>query len=230
MNWGKKIAENSIKKIVNGPYDVTGVLAFKDGERICREKAIKLFDAFFHKADRVFFGRAADKGYGINRLCFLEFGKSQKCIHVHFVAQSMIDPVVFSAILNVLWNTLDDDTADLKSNWITPIHDKQAIAEYVTKEMWRFRDDSIVINCDHRNDDPDAYKSFDVEARMLRLANHLDADLLEQALDKVPVHMISIRERSKARQKTKEAKDRKRAQRIEPTMASLRQTLLSRYS
>ena len=230
MNWGKKIAENSIKKIVKGPYDVTGVLAFKDGERICPEKAIKLFNAFFRKADRVFFGRAADKGYGINRLCFLEFGKSQKCIHVHFVAQSMIDPVVFSAILNVLWDTLDADTATLKSNWITPIHDKQAIAEYVTKEMWHFRDDSIVINCDHRNDDPDAYKAFDVEARMLRLANHLDADLLEQALDKVPVHMISIRERSKARQKTKEAKDRKRAQRIEPTMASLRQTLLSRYS
>lgn len=230
MNWGKKIAENSIKKVINGPYDVTGVLAFKDGERICREKAIKLFDAFFHKADRVFFGRAADKGYGINRLCFLEFGKSQKCIHVHFVAQSMIDPVVFSAILNVLWNTLDDDTAELSKNWITPIHDKLAIAEYVTKEMWRFRDDSIVINCDHRNDDPDAYKSFDDEARMLRLANHLDADLLEQALDKVPVHMISIRERSKARQKTKEAKDRKRAQHIEPTMASIRQTLQSRYS
>lgn len=190
MNWGKKIATNSIKKVMDGPYDVTGVLAFKDGERICREKAIKLFGAFWHKADRVFFGRAADKGYGINRLCFLEFGKSQKCIHVHFVAQSMIDPVAFSAILNVLWNTLADDTAELKSNWITPIHDKQAVAEYVTKEMWRFRDDSYVINCDHQNADPKAYKAFDADAQLQRLANHVCAERLEAALANVPVHMF----------------------------------------
>lgn len=225
MNWGKKIAENSIKKIVKGPYDVTGVLAFKDGERICPEKAMKLFAAFFHKADRVFFGRAADKGYGINRLCFLEFGKSQKCIHVHFVAQSMIDPVVFSAILNVLWNTLDADTATLKSNWITPIHDKQAIAEYVTKEMWRFRDDSLVINCDHHNDDPEAYASFCNDAQAQRIANHLTDDLFEAALDNVPVHSVLIRHKFNERQRAQANKDRERGQRMANSMASLRQFL-----
>ena len=225
MNWGKKIAENSIKKVINGPYDVAGVLAFKDGERICREKAMKLFDAFFHKADRVFFGRAADKGYGINRLCFLEFGKSQKCIHVHFVAQSMIDPVAFSAILNVLWNTLDDETAELKSNWITPIHDKQAIAEYVTKEMWRFRDDSIVINCDHHNDDPEAYASFGNDAQIQRIANHLSDDLFEAALENVPVHSVLIRHKFNKRQRAQAAKDDQLKQRITNSMASLRQFL-----
>lgn len=225
MNWGKKIAENSIKKIVKGPYDVTGVLAFKDGERICPEKAIKLFAAFFHKADRVFFGRAADKGYGINRLCFLEFGKSQKCIHVHFVAQSMIDPVVFSGILNVLWNTLDDDTADLKSNWITPIHDKQAIAEYVTKEMWRFRDDSIVINCDHHNDDPEAYASFCNDAQAQRIANHLTDNLFEAALGYVPLHMQQVRDKFNERQQAQAAKEDQLKQRMANSMASLRQFL-----
>lgn len=230
MNWGKKLAADAITKIIKGPYDITGVLAFKDGDRMCHKTAIKLMTTFWHRADRVFFGKAADKGYGINRLCFLEFGKSQRCIHVHFVAQSIIDPVAFSAILNVLWNMLNEDTAELSKNWITPIHDKLAAAEYVTKEMWRFRDDANVLNCDHHNLDAKAYKSFDAEARMLRLVNHIDADLLEQALDKVPVHVILIREQFKARQKTKAAKDRKRAQHIEPTMASLRQTLLSRHS
>lgn len=225
MNWGKKISENSINKIVNGPYDVTGVLAFKDGERICPEKAIKLFGAFFHKADRMFFGRAADKGYGINRLCFLEFGKSQKCIHVHFVAQSMIDPVVFSAILNVLWNTLDADTAELKFNWTTPIHDKQAIAEYVTKEMWRFRDDSLVINCDHHNDDPEAYTSFCNDAQAQRIANHLTDELLEMALSNVPVHMILIRQKFNQRQRAQANKERERGQRMANSLASLRQFL-----
>lgn len=225
MNWGKKIAENSIKKIVKGPYDVTGVLAFKDGERICPEKAIKLFGAFFHKADRVFFGRAADKGYGINRLCFLEFGKSQKCIHVHFVAQSMIDPVVFSAILNVLWNTLDADTAELKSNWITPIHDKQAIAEYVTKEMWHFRDDSIVINCDHHNDDPEAYTSFCNDAQAQRIANHLIDNLFEASLSYVPLHMQQVRDKFNERQQAQAAKEDQLKQRMANSMASLRQFL-----
>lgn len=225
MNWGKKIAENSISKIVNGPYNVTGVLTFKDGERICREKAIKLFNAFFRKADRVFFGHAADKGYGINRLCFLEFGKSQKCIHVHFVAQSMIDPVVFSAILKVLWHTLDDDTADLKSNWITPIHDKQAIAEYVTKEMWRFRDDSLVINCNHVNDDPAAYNSFCNDAQAQRIANHLTDNLFEAALSYVPLHMQQIRDKFNERQQAQAAKEDQLKQRMANSMASLRQFL-----
>jgi hypothetical protein len=225
MNWGKKIAENSIKKIIKGPYDVAGVLAFKDGERICRDKAIKLFGAFWHKADRVFFGRAADKGYGINRLCFLEFGKSQKCIHVHFVAQSIIDPIAFSAILNVLWNTLADDTAELKSNWITPIHDKLAVAEYVTKEMWRFRDDSNVINCDHQNDDPEAYTSFSNDAQARRLANHLTHDLFEAALGHVPVHTVLIRHKLNERQRAQAAKERQRGQRMASSMASLRQFL-----
>lgn len=230
MNWGKKLAADAITKIINGPYDITGVLAFKDGDRMCHKTAIKLMATFWHRVDRVFFGKAADKGYGINRLCFLEFGKSQRCIHMHFIAQSMIDPAAFSAILNVLWNMLNEDTAELSKNWITPIHDKLAAAEYVTKEMWRFRDDTNVLNCDHINLDADAYKSFDAEARILRLASHLDADLLEQALDTVPVHMILIRAQFKARQKMKAAKAHKQPQRIEPTMASLRQTLLTRHS
>lgn len=230
MHWGKKIAESSITKIVKGPYDVAGVLAFKDGERICRDKAIKLFGAFWHKVDRVFFGQAADKGYGINRLCFLEFGKSQKCIHMHYVAQSTFDPITFSAILNVLWNTLSKDTAEIADNWTTSIHDKLATAEYVTKEMWRFRDDANVTNCDHQNINPEAYTSFDVEKRIQRIANHVDEELFEQALERVPVHMILIRERMKARQKAAAAKEQKRGQRMATTMASLRQTLQSRYS
>lgn len=230
MNWGKKIASDAITKIIKGPYDVAGVLAFKDGERICRVKAIKLFDAFFHKADRVLFGRAADKGYGINRLCFLEFGKNQKCIHVHFVAQSIIDPMVFSALLNVLWNTLDDDTAELNSNWITPIHDKMAIAEYVTKEMWQFRDDDNVINCDHQNDDPSAHKAFDAEAQLQRIANHVPADLFKAALDNVPVHMERVRDKFNERQQAQANKELELQRRMATTMASLRQTLQSRYS
>lgn len=225
MNWARKIAADSIKKIVTGPYDITGVLAFKDGERMCHEEAIKLFDRFWHKADRVFFGRAAEKGYGISRLCFLEFGKSQKCIHAHFVAQSIIDPVAFSAILNVLWNTLHDDTAELKSNWITPIHNKQAIAEYVTKEMWRVRDDNTVIHCDHRNADPDAYTSFDAAARLDRIASHVPAELFEVALDKVPVHMVRVRHKFNERQRAQAAKERQQGQRMASSMASLRQFL-----
>ncbi len=229
MNWGKKIAADSIKKIVNGPYDVTGVLAFKHGERMCHETAIKLFGALWHKADRVFFGKAADKGYGIKRLCYLEFGKSGKCIHMHFVAQSMIDPKAFSAILNVLWNSLHDDTAGFKNNWITPIYDKQAIAEYVTKEMWRFRDDANVPDCDHSNTDIAAYASFDAEARIQRIANHVNAELLEEALDRIPVQMILIRQRIEQRQKEAVAKDRDRRERMASSTASLRQYLSQNF-
>lgn len=67
MDWGKKLSADAITKIINGPYDVTGVLAFKDGDRMCHETAIKLMNTFWHRVDCVFFGKAADKGYGISR-------------------------------------------------------------------------------------------------------------------------------------------------------------------
>ena len=201
MNWGQKIAAKSISEIMAGPYDVTGVLAFKDGDRMDHAIAIKLISAFWHKVDRIFFGQAANQGFGINRRCFLEFGKSQRCIHVHFVAQSPFDPIAFSAILNVLWNGLNPQTAVLRKNWITPIHSKPAIAGYVTKEIWRFRDDLHVLDCDHGLDGLTRYAAFDPEARLQRIANRVDADTLEEAMALIPVHMIIIRKRMEERER-----------------------------
>lgn len=223
MNWGHKISAHSIKQVVNGPYDVTGVLTFRDGERICHAKAIKLMAAFWHKVDRVFFGHAADKGYGINRLCFLEFGKSQKCIHLHFVAHSPVEPNAFCAILNVLWNTFHDETAELSKNWITPIYCKEAVAGYVTKETWRFRDDQNVLNCDHTNADSAAYGSFDIEALATRIANHVDQAALDQALAHIPVHMVLIRKRAEKRKQEAAAKQRERELRMRYSTTSFRQ-------
>lgn len=215
MNWARKITAESIQKIMKGQYDVTGVLAFKDGERICHATAINLLTAFWHKVDRVFFGHAADKGYGINRLCFLEFGKSQKCIHLHFVAHSPIESNAFCAILNVLWNTFHEDTAELGKNWITPIYCKQAVVGYVTKEIWRFRDDQNVLNCDHMNTDDKAYSSFDIAAQANRIASQVTLTALDQALSHIPVHMILIRKRADRRRQEAEAKLRERDLRLE---------------
>ena len=201
MNWGKEIAGRSINQIVNGPYDVTGVLAFKDGDRMCHATAIKLTKAFLHKVDLIFFGQAANQGYGINRLCFLEFGKSQKCIHSHFVAHAPFDPIVFSAILITLWDKFHDSTAGPADNWITPIENKLATAEYVTKEIWRFRDDSHVLNCDHGKEQLTSYDSFANEAQLQRIANRIDAEGFEDALERVPVHMVLIRQRIARREK-----------------------------
>lgn len=223
MNWGNKIAAHSIKQIVKGPYDVTGVLAFNDGERICHATAIKLFAAFWHKVDRIFFGHAADNAYGINRLCFLEFGKSQKCIHLHFVAHSPIEAHAFCAILNVLWNELHKETAELNANWITPIYCKEAVAGYVTKEIWRFRDDQNVLNCDHANADDKAYSSFDVTAQANRIANHVTLNALDQALSYIPVHMVLIRKRADRRRQEAEARQRERDLRLAGVTTSFRQ-------
>ncbi len=194
-NWGKKLANKSIEAIMAGPYDVTGVLAFKDGGRMDHATAIKLTNAFWHKTDRIFFGSAASKGFGINRLCFLEFGKSQKCIHSHFVAQSPFDPIAFAAFLNTLWDKFHSSTAKPEDNWISPIEDKLATAEYVTKEVWRFRDDSHLLNCDHGSERPTIYSDFDNEAQLERIINHIEESGFEDALERVPVHMVLIRQR-----------------------------------
>lgn len=230
MNWGQNVANQSIKKIMAGPYDVTGVLAFKDGQRMDHGEAMKLFGAFWHKVDRIFFGRAADKGNGVNRLCFLEFGKSQKCIHVHFVAQSPIDPVAFSAILNVLWNTFNLNTAQMRENWITPIHSKLATAEYVTKEIWRFRDDRHVLACDRGTNGLIEYGSIDAGAAVARIASCVDADMLEDAITLVPVHMVLIRKRMEARAHATAAKQRERDQRYASVTSAFRQFIQARQS
>lgn len=224
MNWGKNIAANSIAKIVSGPYDITGALTFKDGDRMRHGDAIKLMEAYWHKVDRILFGRAADKGCGINRLCFVEFGKSQKCIHMHFVAQSPIDAKLFCAILNVLWETLSETNTLAQDNWITPIRDKAAIAGYVTKDVWRFRDDMACTNCDHTGT---IYKGFDVAAQVQRISSHIQVDQLEAAYDRVPIHMILIREKMQEREQQLKVKQRLRDQRLTFNLASLRQHLSS---
>ena len=229
-NWGKKLANKSIEAIMAGPYDVTGVLAFKDGDRMDHATAIKLFGAFWHKADRVFFGRAADHGWGINRLCFLEFGKSQKCIHVHFVAQSVIEPKLFCAVLNVLWHTLNSKNAALKGNWITPSLSKQPIAEYVTKEMHRFRDDMHILKCDHTNIDADGYADFDFEARINRIANRVDIDELQSAYELVPIHMILVRARMAERFKKSQIKQQKQQANMASASPAYQKFIQSRQS
>ena len=220
MNWGAKIADKAIHDIVSGPYDVTGALTFKDGDRMCHATAIKLMEAYWHKVDRIFFGRAADKHHGINRMCFVEFGKSQKCIHMHFVAQSPFDAKLFCAMLNVLWEMLNEANTLAVDNWIAPIQDKAAAAGYVTKEVWRFRDDMACINCNHSGTE---YMSFDIAAQTQRIANQVQLDQLEAAYDRVPIHMILIRKKMEEREQQLKAKQRSRDQRLTSNLASLRQ-------
>ena len=229
-NWSRKLAQKSIKAIMDGPYDVAGVLAFKDGERMDHAAAIKLFGAFWHKVDRVFFGRAADKGWGINRLCFLEFGRSQKCIHVHFVAQSLIDPQLFCAILNTIWHELNDKNAELKDNWITPILAKQPIAEYVTKEVWRFRDDIHVLRCDHANVDTTDYTKFDADAQISRITNRINADRLQRAYELIPIHVICINARLKRRIAKAQAKEQRQQANMATATQSFQKFIQSRQS
>lgn len=75
------------------------------------------------------------------------------------------------------------------------------------------------------NTDIAAYASFDEEARIQRIANHVSAELLEMALNKIPVQMILIRQRMEQRQKETAARDRDRRARMAPSTASLRQHL-----
>ena len=191
----QRTRQRVIELIDRGNFNVTGVLSFKDGRRMPPAKAAAIFKSFHHKVDRVFFGRAADKGVGVNRMCFLELSESGSNLHLHFVAQSVGDPTAFCVILNILWHKFNDANASLQKNWITPIESKIRTADYVTKEIRFERTETIGADCGHSNETGVDCDDYDNEAMTNRIANQVTQPLIEEAYDAFLIHVDETRER-----------------------------------
>lgn len=200
INWRKRTHEEWTKDIVRNGYDVVGVLKFGNGRHIPAKQALKLYKAYWHKVDRTVFGQAADKGYGVKRLCFSELGSDGTNLHVHFVAISPFAVKPFCVALNALWSDFNRRTADHRHNWITPIQQIEKAAAYTCKGTKNLGIDSIGEATSFQPNTDLRHNKFEVEAQILRLQNRIEDKKLEQAYSELNRQILETTERMTRRQ------------------------------
>lgn len=121
------------------PWNVFGTLKFVNGRTIGRNAAHKVLRRYWNRIDLTFFGKAADRQeVRVPRWCFAHEGSDSENFHVHFALLSPIPSIERTCtILNAVWAQNHPQTAHLEKNWITPVQDRAAVAQYLTREYWR---------------------------------------------------------------------------------------------
>jgi hypothetical protein len=181
--WRKTTHEGWIDALADSGYDIAGTLKFYNGRTIGKSKATALLGAYWHKVDRTFFGQAANKGYGVERWCFTEYGGDGQNLHVHFIAKSPIAVRPCCAVLNALWANMHTTTADVAHNWITPMQDARAAIAYATKDTRHLGTDLLGGKISHTNAAGTDLGTFDKEAQIKRIANRISNRQLTQAYE-----------------------------------------------
>lgn len=131
--------KNLITHLLAQSWNVFGTLKFVNGRTISRCAAHKLLRSYWNWIDLTFFGKAAERQrVRVPRWCFAHEGSDSENFHIHFALLSPIrDTDRTCAILNALWGQHHPQTAPLAKNWVTPVQDRAAVAQYLTREYWR---------------------------------------------------------------------------------------------
>jgi hypothetical protein len=176
-------------EIERGESDVIGTLNFVDGHAISTFKARKIMQAFWRSVDKVLFGHAAKRGVGVERWCFLEFGRTGTNLHMQFAAHAPVDPELFCCIINIMWSSFRHETAAMQHNHITKIIDRRFADGYNVKETRHLRDEDVGLLCSHRNPAGITYGTFNNQAQNTRICNRLTLAKLDQAQQAYAAHM-----------------------------------------
>jgi hypothetical protein len=135
-----------VQHLLAEDWDVFGTLKFVNGRTIGRQSAHKLLRSYWNKMDRVMFGKAAERqNMRVPRWCFAHEGADSENFHVHFVINATLQNTEhMCCLLNAVWAQHHAQTAALVKNWIMPVQDRTAVANYVTHEYWRMGSDTIL--------------------------------------------------------------------------------------
>jgi len=202
-DWKKTTQQGWIDAIEKDGYDIVGTLKFYNGRSISKKNALAIHKAYWHKVDRTLFGMAADKGYGVERWCFTEYGKDEKNLHIHFVAKSPLAVLPTCTILNALWVGINRCTANANGNWITPIQDPQDAIGYVVKDTRHLKTDKIGEATSHTNIPGTNLEAFDTEAQIRRITSRLSNDQLTASYQALEMQIIETTKRAQKRQARK---------------------------
>ena len=179
--------------LLSQEWDVFGTLKFVNGRTIGRDSANKLLRSYWNKVDRTFFGKAAERqNMRVQRWCFAHEGADHENFHVHFVMQSPLQGTEhMCCLLNAVWAQHHAQTAPLEKNWIMPVHNRPAVASYITHEYWRMGSNTILDSlCWHaQQSKSQAHSSLrenytqQQAQRLSRAASPLWLNQAQQALD-----------------------------------------------
>lgn len=192
MNWTKEVRTGWQSELATGGYDTVGTLKFNNGRSIGLRKAEKLVKAYWHRIDRLYFGHAADKGVGVERWVFTEFGEEGN-LHFHFMAKSPTKVAKFCAVLNAVWSEFARETAEMRFNHITPVVSAVRCADYITKEARHMREDVTGLACSHRNAAGVRYDTFNPYKQKMRITKYVGLERLAQANEIVAAHILLTR-------------------------------------
>jgi len=211
MNWNKQIQKAWQQELTKGNYDTVGVLKFNRGTAIGNTTAETLYEAYWHKLDKVLFGSEAEKGVCVERWCFMERGKYGDNTHMHFVARAPFDTTLFCAVASALWVNFHRYTSAYGYSWITPIQCNDASSAYITKETWWLRDDMTGLKCSRPNSADKNYTKFDNPKQASRILNHIGIEELVRATEAVDRHVTKTTERRQLKQRLSKARSKQQA-------------------
>jgi hypothetical protein len=164
-------------------WNVFGTLKFVNGRTIGRHSADKLLRLYWNRVDRVFFGKSAERqNLRIPRWCFAHEGSDSENFHVHFALLSPVSDVEHACcVLNAMWAQLHTQTAPLAKNWVMPVTDRSAVAQYLTKEYWRLGSKTVLDALCWNQTSADAMAHYEHEAQNARISRAVSPFWLSQA-------------------------------------------------
>lgn len=172
--------------ILNQDWDVFGTLKFQPCHQAAGHKPSTTIWRYWNKLDRIFFGTAAEKGYRISRWCFSHEGSQNDNYHLHFVAKAPIETNLFCTVCNAIWTKLDVSTAGINKNWITPVLQRERVAHYLTKEVWKLGSqsfDPFLSSASEKVFHIDAARAAEQALRIARAVPHNELRAAQSALD-----------------------------------------------
>lgn len=180
-NWQQRVSDKWQETLADDAYTITGTLKFNSGRTIGRTTASKILNAYWHKLDRTFFGHAANKGIGIERWIFSEYGETGDNLHFHFKAKAPIEPYHFCCIANAMWSKFHRQTASNIYNWITPTILQAKSSGYAVKDTRHFTYDTAGLEASHQNKSNINTTTFQNAAQAQRIINKVSVDEIIKA-------------------------------------------------
>jgi hypothetical protein len=144
-----KLREEAIDWVASHDWDVFGTLTFAPGHKLKGDEAQRLYRRYWNCVDRAVYGQKTRSR--VERMVCSQFGVLGDNPHLHFVAQSPIEPEQFCAHLNAIWAGMDVHTAPTVENVILPVISVRGCSRYVFHEFYRLGIDTLNVELCHKN-------------------------------------------------------------------------------
>ena len=116
-------------------WNICGTLTFAVNHKPSPAEAQRHWSSFWHKIDRLCYGRSSKNHYHVPRFVYTHQGSGGENPHIHFLAFSPCDPREFCIRLNAIWAGMTNAGAAVPhQNEILPVRSKEAASRYLQHE------------------------------------------------------------------------------------------------